>query len=91
MLLLSCWRWGVENGNLVPDFCSTCGCSINSFHLLFRCPCTQQVRDKFRQLTGRDFDLDTFADQNCSQAVTGACEQICQWITQGGAPAHILP
>jgi hypothetical protein len=79
-LIMSCWRWGLENSADFPEFCRQCSQRFDSDHTMFHCVMTENVRNSYFVSTGTHFSHDSFSDNQCSSEVATACESICRII-----------
>jgi hypothetical protein len=77
LMLLSVWRWGLAGAEQYPEYCVKCDCLNNSYHLLFRCKNTEDIRRRFVVETGRDFDEDAIYQNGHSWAIARAFSSIC--------------
>jgi hypothetical protein len=80
MLIMSCWRWGLENGENYPEFCPACAVRVDSEHLMFTCELTEYIRSNFYDFTGVRFEPEALEDPAISSAVTDACVSICNFV-----------
>jgi hypothetical protein len=66
--VLSCWKW-TFNLRGVPDYCATCDCMMNSWHVMFSCGVTRVARDEFFANTCRHFSITILRDSTVNKDV----------------------
>jgi hypothetical protein len=80
MLIMSCWRWGLNNGDTYPEYCPRCNVLVDSEHLMFSCAWTEYIQTAFFALTGAHFKPQVLEDSEKSSAVVEARESICHFV-----------
>jgi hypothetical protein len=80
LILLSCWRWGVENGADFPEYCPHCHERVTSEHLLFSCQMTDRFRMEFTASTGTDFMPGSLTEDDVAVEFAALCESICNLV-----------
>jgi hypothetical protein len=84
LMLLSAWRWGLEEAEFYPEYCMTCDCLTSSHHLLFGCRDTEDIRQAFERDTGLPFNDVTLYQERVSLPLARVFAAVCYRLKRGG-------
>ncbi len=75
IFVLSSWRWALNLRDF-PHYCCDCDSMVNSWHLMFNCSQTEQIREEFRNRTGKLFSYEVLRDHSVNHEVVRALNSV---------------
>jgi hypothetical protein len=81
VLLLSVWRWSLNGASDYPEYCVDCDNLVNSYHLLFECISTADLRRRFYQTTGIVFNEEAIYKVGLDEEILRVFDGLCYRIS----------